>query len=96
MPIIYTKSWVFYLKKKLYGNLEKCHFFTPQVIFLGYVVSAHGIYMDESKVNAIRDSPVPTSIEQVRSFHALAYFYRRFVAKFSTIVAPMAEVLKAT
>jgi len=25
-------------QEKLYGNLEKCHFFTPQVIFLGYVV----------------------------------------------------------
>jgi len=27
-------------QEKLYGNLEKCHLFTPQVIFLGYVVSA--------------------------------------------------------
>ena len=30
-------------QEKLYGNLEKCHFFTPQVIFLGYVVSAQGL-----------------------------------------------------
>jgi len=28
-------------QEKLYGNVNKCHFFTPQVIFLGYVVSAH-------------------------------------------------------
>jgi len=27
-------------QEKLYGNLEKGHFFTPQVIFLAYVVSA--------------------------------------------------------
>jgi len=32
-------------QKKLYGNLEKCHFFSPQVIFLGYVVSAQGIHV---------------------------------------------------
>jgi len=83
-------------QEKLYGNLEKCHFFTPQVIFLGYVVSVQGIHMDESKVKAIHEWPVPTSIQQVRSFHGLASFYRRFVRDFSTIVAPMIEVLKAT
>ena len=27
-------------QEKLYGNLENCHFFTSQVVFLGYVVSA--------------------------------------------------------
>ena len=41
-------------QEKLYGNLEKCHFFATQVMFLGYVVSVQGIHVDESKIKAIQ------------------------------------------
>nr|GEX45596.1 hypothetical protein [Tanacetum cinerariifolium] len=30
-------------QERLYGNLDKCEFFTDQVTFLGYLVSAHGV-----------------------------------------------------
>jgi len=40
-------------QEKLYGNLEKCHILSSQVIFLGYVVSVQGIHVDESKIKAI-------------------------------------------
>ncbi|GJV17994.1 RNA-directed DNA polymerase [Tanacetum coccineum] len=51
-------------QERLYGNLDKCEFFTDQVTFLGYLVSAQGIQVDERKVQAIRDWPVPQSIQQ--------------------------------
>jgi len=74
--------------EKLHGNLEKCHFFTPQVVLLGFIVSTQGIHVDESKIKAIQGWPVTTSIQQVWSFHGLASFYRRFVKILAPLLLP--------
>ena len=42
-------------KEKLYTNLKKCSFCMDKVVFLGYVVSAKGIKVDEEKVKAIKE-----------------------------------------
>ena len=41
-------------QQKLYGNFKKCTSFALKVVFLCYIVSAKGIQVDPSKVEAIR------------------------------------------
>ena len=65
--------------QKLYDNEKKCTFMVESLIFLGYVVGRDDIQMDQEKVKAILDWPIPRNVHDVRSFHGLASFYRRFI-----------------
>lgn len=42
-------------KEKLYANLKKCSFCLDRIVFLGFVVSAQGVKVDEEKVSAIKN-----------------------------------------
>jgi len=72
-------------QEKLYGSLKKCSFFTLEVVFLGYVVSAQGISVDQGKVEAINSWLVPTSMHDVRSFHGLTFFMGVLYAASATL-----------
>ncbi|GJT44128.1 putative reverse transcriptase domain-containing protein [Tanacetum coccineum] len=52
-------------QKKLYAKFSKCEFWLQQVIFLGHIVSADGIIMDPSKVEAITKWPRPTTVTEL-------------------------------
>jgi hypothetical protein len=50
--------------------------------------------MDQAKVKAIKEWPISKMVSEVRRFHELASFYRRFVKDFSIIASPLTEIVK--
>ena len=69
-------------------------FALDHIEFLGFVVSNKGVHVDQSKVIAIQNWPTPTNVNDGRSFHGLASFYRRFVPNFGSIAAPLNDIVK--
>ncbi|KAJ1171611.1 hypothetical protein NDU88_003471 [Pleurodeles waltl] len=78
----------------LFAKLEKCTFNVNKVDFLGYCPSPQGITMDVKKISAIADWPEPSSVKDIQKFLGFANFYRRFIAHFADIAAPITTLLR--
>lgn len=77
------------------ANPAKCVLGAMKLDFLGHRVSAQGIQPLESKVQAIREFPEPTSLRQLREFLGLVNFYHRFVPNCAKILEPLNKLLSA-
>ncbi|KAJ8379426.1 hypothetical protein SKAU_G00002040 [Synaphobranchus kaupii] len=70
-------------------NPAKCCLLTRETMFLGHVVSAHGVATDPAKVAAIRDWPNLANVSELRSFLGLASYYRHCIQGYATITSPL-------
>ncbi len=78
--------------QKLYAKLSKCQFMRQEVEFLGHYVGRAGVRMVEGKVAAVQRWPTPTCQKEVEQFLGLAGYYRRFIAGFSRLAAPLSQL----
>lgn len=103
--LIYSQSWAKHLlhiravfealqQPALFLKQSKCSFGEPSVGYLGHVISAQGVAMDERKVRELLTWPIPKSVWTVRDFLGLPGYYRRFIKDYGLIMAPLTRLLK--
>jgi hypothetical protein len=81
-------------REKLLINLKKSSFMKTDLVYFGFVISSNELKMDPEKVKAIKEWSSPRNIFEVRSFHGLSNFYRKFIRNFSGICASMMDTVK--
>lgn len=73
---------------------DKCKFCLAELRYLGMIVNRDGINVDPEKVSAILNLKPPSSVKEVRSLLGMVSWYRRFIPDLSTLIAPVAALLK--
>ena len=73
---------------------SKCHFFQRQIDFLGHRISGSGVATCPTKISAVADWAPCQNVKQVRQFLGLTGYYRKFIANYSSIAAPLTNLLQ--
>ena len=79
---------------KLKLHPKKCRFALDSLVFLGFRISPDGIQIDDSKIKAVREYPIPKSVKHIRMFLGLSGYHRRWIKNYSIIAKPLFDLLK--
>ena len=74
---------------------EKCEFERQDIKFLGHFIKQGRILVDSDKLALLETwKPPLITVRQVRQFMGFLSYYRAFIPGFSTLTAPLTELLK--
>jgi hypothetical protein len=86
-----------FLKCRRFGlslNPKKYLFSMKEGKLLGHIVSAEGVRIDPSRVEAIQTLSLPRSRKEVQAFLGKINFLRRFVSNFAEVVKHITTMLR--
>ena len=75
-------------------NEDKWQLFQEEVLFLGYLVSGKGIYIDVKKMQDVINFITPATIEDLRNFLGIIGYLRKFLKNYGIEAAPLYDILK--
>ena len=81
-------------QNQLYAKFNKCEFYLEEVTFLGHILTAEGVAVDPTKIDAVKEWEQPRNVTDIQSFLVLVGYYRRFIDNFSKIAKLMTNLLK--
>ena len=78
----------------LKAHPDKCHFMCDTIEYLGHQIGPGGLTPHASKVATIRELRTPTNVHELKSMLGFCNYYRVYLPGYSTICAPLNELLK--
>ena len=96
--LIYSKTWAEHLQyldlvlqllcdHHLYAKQSKCVFVKKEVDYLGHIVSAQGVHVDPTKIDAMKNWPPPQTLKSLHGFLGINGYYSKFVKDHGKIEA---------
>ncbi len=70
-------------------KLEKCQFVQDKVIYLDHQIDISGLRAVKSKVDAVKNFPVPTTADEVRFFLGLTDYNKQFIRGYADTAHPL-------
>jgi hypothetical protein len=75
-------------------RLKKCFLGLHETEYLGYIMFAGKNSVSITKVEAVANSPLPTTQKEVRNFVQFCNFYAKFIHHFSDLTAPLTDLIR--
>ena len=75
-------------------NEGKCFFAASEIDFLGYHVTANGVYPKQDNIEAVRTLPTPSSAKELASFLGTTNFYLKFVPNDTEVADPLRKLMR--